>query len=138
MQQQLELGQGMEQVFQEFGERSDVEDIKQLADIFAIVKRTGGNLGQVLRQTGGVLQAKIELKRELRTVIAGKQMEFQIMCMVPYGILLYLKFCAPAMSEGLYHNLFGILFMWLVLGAWLGLKALGSHIVHGEIGKLEG
>lgn len=138
MQQQMELGLSMERVFLEFGKRSEVEDIQQLADIFAIVKRTGGNLGQVMRQTGGVLQAKIELKRELRTVIAAKQMEFQIMCMVPYGILLYLKFCAPSMSEGLYHNLSGILFMWVVLGAWLGFKMLGDHIVHGEIGKLEG
>ncbi len=138
MTQQMELGVSMEQVFLEFGERSDVEDIKQLADIFAIVKRTGGNLGQVLRQTGSVLQEKIELKRELRTVIAAKQMEFQVMGMVPYGILLYLKLCAPAMSQGLYHNLSGILFMWVVLGAYLGLKTLGGCIVHGEIGKLEG
>ena len=138
MVKQMDLGVSMEEVFSEFGVRSEVEDVRQLADIFAIVKRTGGNLSQVLRQTGSVLQEKIELKRELHTTIAAKRMEFKIMCVVPYGILLYLKFCAPAMSNALYHNLFGILFMWGVLGAYLGLKLLGEHIIRGEIGKLEG
>lgn len=137
MVQQMELGVCVEDVFFEFGQRSDVEDIKQLADIFAVVKRTGGNLSQVLRQTGGVLQDKIELKRELHTTIGAKRMEFQIMCVVPYGIILYLRFCAPAMCEALYHNLVGILFMWCVLAAYLGLKLLGEHIIHCEVGKLE-
>ena len=138
MVKQMDLGTGMEEVFLDFGKRSDVSDIKQLADIFAVVKRTGGNLAQVLRQTGSVLQDKIELKRELRTTIAAKQMEFRIMCAVPYGILFYLKICAPAMSSSLYHNTFGMLFMWGVLTAYLGLKFLGEWIIRGEVGKLEG
>ncbi len=138
MTKQMELGTSMETVFLEFGKRSGVEDIRQLADIFSTVKRTGGNLSQVLRQTGSVLQEKIELKRELHTVIAAKRMEFQMMCAVPYGILLYLKLCAPAMSRALYHNLFGILFMWCVLAAYFGLKLSGEYIIRGEIGKLEG
>lgn len=138
MVQQMELGTGMEEVFSEFGRRSDVEDIKQLADIFAIVKRTGGNLSRVLRQTGSVQQEKIELKRDLHTAISAKRMEFQVMCGVPYGILLYLKLCAPSMAGTLYHSLFGVLFMWGVLAAYLGLKALGEHIIRGEVGKLEG
>ena len=138
MAKQMELGAGMEEVFYEFGHRSDVADIKQLADIFAVVKRTGGNLSQVLRQTGSVLQEKIELKRELHTAVAAKKMEFQVMCGVPYGILLYLKFCAPAMSRALYHNTFGIWFMWAVLAIYYGMKLLGERIIRAEIGKLEG
>lgn len=137
MVQQMELGVCLEDVFWEFGQRSNVEDIKQLADMFAVVKRTGGNLSQVLRQTSGVLQDKIELKRELHTTISAKRMEFQIMCVVPYGILLYLRLCAPAMCETLYHNLTGILFMWCAFVAYLGLKLLGEHIVYREVGKLE-
>ena len=138
MVKQMELGTSMEEVLLEFGKRSEVEDIRQLADIFSIVKRTGGNLGQVLRQTGGVLQEKIELKRELHTMIASKRMEFKIMQLMPYAILLYLKLCAPAMSEGLYHNLFGILFMWCALLLYFGLQQFGEHIIRAEAGKLEG
>lgn len=138
MVKQMELGTSMEEVFLEFGRRSGVEDIRQLADIFSIVKRTGGNLGQVFRQTGSVLQEKIELKRELHSAIASKRMEFRIMQLMPYGILLYLKLCAPTMSEGLYHNLFGIIFMWCVLAVYFALHLFGEHIIRAEIGKLEG
>ena len=35
---QMDLGSSMEEVFLEFGRRTDVGDIKQLAEIFAIVK----------------------------------------------------------------------------------------------------
>lgn len=138
MYQQMELGRSMEEAFSEFGLRSDVADIKQLADIFAVVKRTGGNLSQVLRQTGGVLQEKIELKRELHTTLAAKRMEFQVMCVVPYGILLYLRLCAPAMSTALYRNRLGMLFMWGVWLVYMGLRALGEKIIRSEVGKLEG
>ena len=138
MVKQMELGIPMEDVFFDFGKRCDVEEIRQLADVFSVAKRTGGSLTQVLRQTGGVLQDKIELKREIRISIAAKQMEFQIMCVVPYGILLYLKLCAPVMSSPLYHNTFGGVFMWTVLGAYLGLRLLGERIIRGETRKLEG
>lgn len=138
MVKQMELGNSMEEVFLEFGRRSDVEDIKQLADIFSIVKRTGGNLGQVFRQTGSVLQEKIELKRDLHSTIASKRMEFRIMQLMPYGILLYLKLCAPAMSQGLYHNVFGIVFMWCTLVVYFALQLFGEYIIRAEIGKLEG
>lgn len=138
MVKQMELGNSMEEVFLEFGQRSKVEDIKQLADIFSIVKRTGGNLGQVFRQTGSILQEKIELKRDLHTTIAAKRMEFRIMQMVPYGILFYLKLCAPAMSTGLYHNLFGVLFMWVALIVYFALHLAGEYIIRAEVEKLEG
>lgn len=137
MVKQMDLGKGVEETFLEFGKRSGVEDIRQLADIFSVVKRTGGNLSMVLRQTGSVLQDKIELKRELHTAIAAKRMEFQVMCAVPYGILLYLKLFAPAMSSSLYHNGFGVLFMWGVWLVYLALKWLGEFIIRGELGKSE-
>ncbi len=130
---QIELGSNMEQVFLEFGKQSGIEDIRQVAEIFSIVKRTGGNLGQVLRQTGSLLQDKIDLKRELHTAIAAKKLEFQVMCLVPYGILFYLKLCAPSMSEVLYHTGFGIVFMGIVLSVYLGMRILGEKIIRGEM-----
>lgn len=138
MAKQVELGCSMEEAFLSFGQESNVEDIRQLAEVFSIVKRTGGNFGKVLRQTAGVLQDKVELKRELHTTIAAKRMEFQIMCFVPYGILLYLKLCASSLSAALYHNVVGILFMWVVWGMYLGLKLWGEYIIRKEISRIEG
>ena len=133
MVKQMELGSNIEQVFLEFGKRSEVEDIRQLAEIFSIVKRTGGNLGQVLKKTESVLQDKIELKRELNVAIASKRLEFQVMCFVPYGILFYLKICASTMSQSLYNTMFGMIFMCIILFVYFAMKMFGERIIQGEI-----
>ena len=126
-------GYSMEQTFEEFGERSGVDEIRQFAEVFTVAKRTGGEIGTIIRQTGSVLQDKLELKRELHTAIAAKEMEFRIMCLVPHGILLYLKLCAPSMSAPLYHNTFGMVFMIVIFACWLGLSTLGNYLVHASM-----
>lgn len=130
---QMANGYSMERALEEFGERSKVEEIRQFAEVFLVAKRTGGEIGRVIRQTCGVLQDKLELKRELHTAVAAKEMEFRIMCFIPHGILLYLKLCAPSMSAPLYHNAFGIAFMSVVFLCWFGLSALGKYLVHSGI-----
>lgn len=132
---QIQLGSTIERAFLEFGEQSEIEDIRQLAEIFSIVKRTGGNLEQVLTKTEGVLQDKIELKRELNIAIAEKKLEFQVMCFVPYGILFYLKVCASTLSQSLYDTVVGICFMCIVFVLYFCMKLLGERIIQGEIQK---
>ncbi len=126
---QMSNGYSMEKAFEEFGERSKVNEIRQFAEVFLVAKRTGGEIGRVIRQTCNVLQDKLELKRELRTAVAAKEMEFHIMCFIPHGILLYLRLCAPSMSAPLYGNTFGAVFMSGVFLGWFALSALGNHLV---------
>lgn len=129
----MELGSSMEKVWLAFGERSASEDIRQFAEILSVVKRTGGDLSLILRQSGDILQDKIELKRELRAAVAAKESEFRIMCVLPYAILFYLKLFAPSMSELLYHNTFGIVFMWGVFLCYQGFRYLGEKIIQREM-----
>lgn len=129
---QMEMGISMEQAWLAFGERSGADDIRQFADVFSVVKRTGGNLGQVLKQTGDVIQGKIELKRDLLAMVAAKRTEFQIMSKVPYGIIVYLRVCAPSMVAGLYHNTFGSIFMLLVFFMYYCLREWGFWMIRRE------
>lgn len=130
---QMSNGYSMEKAFEEFGERSKVDEIRQFAEVFLVAKRTGGEIGRVIRQTCGVMQDKLELKRELRTAVAAKEMEFRIMCFIPHGILLYLRLCAPSMSAPLYGTAFGTAFMSGVFLCWLGLSSFGNYLVHSGI-----
>lgn len=129
----MELGSSMEEVWLSFGECSGSEDIRHFAEILSVVKRTGGDISLVLRQSGDIIQDKIEVKRELRAAIASKEAEFQIMCVLPYAILLYLKLFAPSMSSSLYHNTFGIAFMCGAFLWYLGLWYLGEKIIQREM-----
>lgn len=132
---QMELGSSMEEVWLSFGERSGSEDIRQFAEIFSVVKRTGGDLGTVLYQTSEVIQDKIELSRELYTTLAARETEFRMMCIIPHGILLYLQFFAPSMCESLYHNAFGIAFMWIIFLFYSGIRFAGEGILQKGIAR---
>ena len=132
---QMEVGNSFEEVWLDFGERSKSDDIRQFAEIISVVKRTGGNLGMVLRQAGELLQGKIELKRDLTVALAAKEAEFHMMCLLPYAILLYLKWFAPSLCAGLYHNPFGIVFMWCSYLLCCGLQWLGERMIQKEISE---
>ena len=125
----MHVGIPMEDAVAEFAERSDVEDIKEFSEVFAVLKRTGGNLSGVIKQSVTNLQEKIELKRDINVVAAEKQGEFRIMCIIPYGILLYLRIFSPSLCEPLYHNTVGILFMTGALAAYVFFIWLGNRIL---------
>ena len=49
MQGQMGVSVPVERLLQDLGQRTGIEDIQNFADIYAIAKRTGGNLEQVLQ-----------------------------------------------------------------------------------------
>ncbi len=123
----------VEEVFLDFAERSGIDDIKSFADIFATAKRTGGNLILIIKSTADVIHTRVELKRELRTVIASKKYEADIMKIIPFGILIYLRVFSPDMVAALYGNLFGIAFMSVTLLIYLLLCKFSDHVVKIEM-----
>ncbi|MBO4524534.1 MAG: type II secretion system F family protein [Lachnospiraceae bacterium] len=123
----------VEDVFLDFSNRSGVDDIKSFADIFATAKRTGGNLILIIKSTADVIHTRVELKRELRTVIASKKYEADIMKLIPFGILIYLRVFSPDMVAALYGNLFGIAFMTVILVLYLLLCRISDHVVKIEL-----
>lgn len=129
----LDNNRTVEEVFLDFGERSGLEDIRSFADIFATAKRTGGNLIQIIKSTADVIHTRVELKRELRTVIASKKYEADIMKLIPFGLLIYLRLFSPDMVAALYGNLFGIVFMTIILLVYLLLCKISDHVVKIEL-----
>ena len=129
----VENNRTVEEIFLDFSLRSGVDDIKSFADIFATAKRTGGNLILIIKSTADVIHTRVELKRELRTVIASKKYEADIMKLIPFGILIYLRVFSPDMVAALYGNLFGIVFMTIVLVLYLLLCRISDHVVKIEM-----
>jgi len=129
----LQNNRTVEEIFIELSERSGIDDIRSFADIFATAKRTGGNIIRIIRSTAGLIHTRVELKRELRTVIASKKYEADIMKIIPFGILIYLRLFSPDMVSALYGNLFGIIFMTVILLIYLVLCKISDHVVQIEL-----
>lgn len=118
----------LEKLLQNFGERSDIEEIKDFADIFSAGKRTGGNLREIIEDTATQIAEKIEMKSELKVVIAEKEFEQKIMCLVPFFILMYVGMTNKGYFDVLYYNPVGIMVMSIALAAYVGAYLWGETI----------
>lgn len=98
----VENGDTIENAILNFSIRSDLEDIKNFANVFITCKRTGGNLVEVIRRTSDILTEKIDIQQELSVMIASKRFESRILSLAPIGMILLLKTSAPDYLAPLY------------------------------------
>jgi tight adherence protein B len=130
---QIQMNIPVEKALRDFASRSGIEDIISFSEVFSTAKRTGGDLTKIIKTTTDTISNKIEVKREIVTLIAAKKFEANIMKIVPAGILCYLSLSSPEMLKPLYHNLFGILIMTFILGVYLCSYKLIDKIVDIEV-----
>lgn len=116
---QIRMNRTVESAIEEFAKRSGVEDICNFSEVVTTAKRTGGDLMKIIRATGKNIGDKIEIKREINTLITAKKFEAKIMNVIPLGIILYLLVTSPGFLNPLYHNLNGIMTMTIALIAYV-------------------
>ncbi len=104
MENKLQSGSMADELLLEFGERSGIEDVQNFAGVYAIAKRSGGDVTKVIRSVTDVLYQKHEVMREIQTVLLAKQMEVTVMKVMPYAILLYFQLFSPGFLEPLYQG----------------------------------
>lgn len=120
----------LEELLLSLGKRSGVTDIREFGEVFAIAKRNGGNMTEILMNTAMVLGRKMEIDREIQVLLSAKRMEQQIMNLVPFGIILYISLTSPGFFDVLYHNVFGVIVMTVCLLVYFAAYKLSSKIIH--------
>lgn len=122
--QQVKLNRNIEELLLDFGTRTGVEDIINFAEIVATAKRTGGDLVKIIRTTSRNVNDKIEVQREIETLVAAKKLEANIMSIVPVGIIVYLNtsmpgFLTPLYTTGMGRVVMSIAFLFYLLALLL-------------------
>ena len=119
----------LEDILKQFARRSGIEEIMDFADIFEAAKRSGGNLKEIIEDCAASINDKVELKRELKVLISEKQFEHRIMCVVPFGIIIYVSVSNQGYFDALYNNMTGIIVMTVCLLAYMGAFIWGEKIL---------
>lgn len=130
---QIGMNIAVEQALYGFAERTGIEDILNFSEVFNTARRTGGDLIGIIKLTGNIISDKIEVKREIVTLIAAKHLEANLMKFIPLLILVYLTMTSPGFLDPLYHNLFGIVVMTVFLLVYLGAYLMIDKIVAIEV-----
>ena len=98
-----------------FADRSGVEDIVDFVDVYCISKKTGGDMGKAIRKTVEILLDRIEMDRQVKTLIAQKRLEFIILTAMPILVLLFLKLTSASYLNVMYQFALGRICMSIAL-----------------------
>lgn len=130
---QLKIHVPLEQILEEFADRTRTEDVRNFVTVFAAAKKSGGNMIGIIQDTVRQIGDKIDVKREIDTVLASKRYEFRVMSAVPYAIIGYMSLSFPEFMDSLYGNILGIGVMTVCLGIYMGAYYLGVRMIRIEV-----
>ena len=74
-----------------FAKRSGLEDVESFSGIFESCNKYGGDLKQAIGDTRKIINDKIEVEMEIKTMVAEKENELNIMMVMPLVIMLALS-----------------------------------------------
>lgn len=81
----------IEDLLQDFGTRSGIEDIYSFANVFKICYRKGGNIKDTIRNTHTILSDKMEITEDIETIVTANKNEQNIMMVMPIGLVGMIK-----------------------------------------------
>ncbi len=129
----LKIKQPLEMILEDFGQRSEVEDIKNFADVFGIAKRSGGDIVSIISYTAKTISDKADVQREIKTIISAKKLEQRVMIIMPLAILLYMGVFSEGFLDVLYEGVTGRVVMSVCFAVYLAAFFLGEKIVQTDI-----
>ena len=119
----------LEELLLDLAVRSDSEEIKEFAEMFAIAKRNSGNLAEIMESSARLIGRRLDTKSEIRTLLGGKQLELTVMRGMPFAIMAYIGVTYPGYFDPLYYNWQGVLLMSGCLVLYLVAYLLGEYIL---------
>lgn len=101
----------LEEQLCDLAKRSNSDEINQFAQVFAIAKRSGGNMTEIIRMSARLIGDKVDAKQEMKVLLSGRQMEQMIMKIMPFLILAYVGWSYPGYFNCFYGNIWGVSIM---------------------------
>lgn len=130
---ELDMNFTAEYVLKEMAARIQQEDVENFVIVFATAKRTGGDSIAILKNTVKMIGDKIEVEREIQTLLSAKKLEFQVMCIIPLGMVLYMRMAFPEFLSVLYGGIPGVIMMTICLGIYAFAWRLGMKMIQIEV-----
>ena len=88
---------------------------------------------EIIQNTIRQIGDKIDVRREIDTILAAKRYEFRVMCVIPYAMIAYMQVSFPEFMSFLYENVLGIGVMTVCLSVYVGAYLLGAKIIKIEV-----
>lgn len=130
---QLAVNRTAEYVWSEFAMRCGLEEAENFAGIFAIVKRSGGEISSVIQWAVLRMNQRFQTEEQIQTMIASKRYEQRLMNAMPIGILFYVSISSPDLLTVMYTTMAGRAIMTVCLAVYILAYLLAEKIVKIEV-----
>lgn len=118
----------IEVMLKDFGIRSEIMDIQNFSEVFAVGYRAGGNLKDIVRKTSDIIGDKIEMNAEIETAIASNKTQFNVMMIVPVVIILLMRTMSSQFAAS-FSTVAGVFATTVAIGIFVGAYKLGQKIM---------
>ncbi len=118
----------VEKMFEEFGTRSGVDDIKNFAIVFATCNRRGGDIKKAVRRTYEIISEKIVIEEEIKTKVTSNKLQLNMMIVIPFVIVLMLKNSSSSFAES-FASVVGVIGLTISAAIYLAAYLLGQKIL---------
>ena len=87
----------------------------------------------ILNRCISSIEERIQVKKEIDTILASRKMEQRIMSFIPLGIILYMQLTSPEFLGVLYGNPLGICVMTVCLLLYIAAFQWGVRLTQIDI-----
>lgn len=119
-------------LFQDFADRSGLEDIHSFAAIYSVIEGRSDRFGDILVQTQEIIGDKIEIEQEIMTTISSAKSETTMMFIMPIIIVVAMS----AMGGGLLDALFTTMAGHIAATAALAIFAV-SYVIAVKVSDIK-
>lgn len=126
----LHIGKTLEEALISFRKRAQLEDVDIFVNAAIITKEKGGNLTEVMSNVSESISDKIQIKREIMTLTAGKRAEAKLLTSMPVLLVLTLSFLSPSYMRPMYETALGKTMMVSGLLLLLANYIIGKKIIN--------
>lgn len=95
-------GIAIKDLFQNFADRSQLDDIQNFATIYGVIEGKSDRFGDIVVQTHEIIGEKVEIEQEIQTQISSAKSETYMMLVMPIVVVVMLS----AIGGGLMDSLF--------------------------------
>jgi len=129
----LEMNETIENALADLALRSQDEDIRNFAEVFAVGKRSGGNMKEIIRHTAAIISDKLRIKEEIYTLLAERKFEQKVLNIMPIALLLLLSWSTGDYMTPVFTTVLGRVIMTIAIMLLLLAYVISERITNIEV-----
>ncbi len=125
----LACNRRLEDMLLELGKKCGIREITECGELLITAKQYGGNMILIIRKIAGNISEQLAVELEIGTAISEKRLEGQIMLIMPFIIVFYLRIVNTAYVSALYQTIAGRIIMTVSLGLVILAAMINNKII---------